>query len=110
RPRADARTEVARPPAKISAAYLERLLEQKDVARFSEGLRQVVPTLTPATKKDLLQKMADPLASPRPQCVPALLPGPSPGRSHPHARDEEGSPPEDGRPARGSPQDRARQP
>jgi tetratricopeptide (TPR) repeat protein len=58
----DDRSQVAELTAKISAAYLERLLEQKDVARFSEGLRQVVPTLTPATRKDLLQKMADRLA------------------------------------------------
>jgi len=58
----DDRTQVTELTARISAAYLERLLEQKDVARFSEGLRQVVPTLTPATKKDLLQKMADRLA------------------------------------------------
>src|SRR6185436_495388 len=58
----DDRTQAAELTARISAAYLERLLEQKDVARFSEGLRQVVPTLTPSTKKDLLQKMADRLA------------------------------------------------
>ncbi len=55
----DDRTQVAELTAKISAAYLERLLEQKDAARFTEGLRQVVPTLTPGTRKDLLQKMAD---------------------------------------------------
>jgi hypothetical protein len=58
----DDRSQVSELTARISAAYLERLLEQKDVARFSEGLRQVVPTLTPSTKKDLLQKMADRLA------------------------------------------------
>ena len=58
----DDRTQVTELTARISAAYLERLLEQKDVARFSEGLRQVVPTLTAATKKDLVQKMADRLA------------------------------------------------
>lgn len=58
----DDRTQVTELTAKISAAYLERLLEQKDVARFAEGLRQVVPTLTAATKKDLVQKMADRLA------------------------------------------------
>ena len=55
----DDRSQVAELTARISAAYLERLLEQKDVARFAEGLRQVVPTLTPATRKDLLQKMSD---------------------------------------------------
>jgi len=55
----DDRTQVGELTARISAAYLERLLEQKDAARFTEGLRQVVPTLTPATRKDLLQKMAD---------------------------------------------------
>jgi hypothetical protein len=58
----DDRTQVTELTAKISAAYLERLLDQKDVTRFTEGLRQVVPTLTPATKKDLLQKMSDRLA------------------------------------------------
>ncbi len=45
--------------ARISTAYLERLLEQRDVARFTEGLRQVVPTLTPAARKDLYQRMAE---------------------------------------------------
>ena len=58
----DDRSQVAELTARISAAYLEKLLEQKDVARFSDGLRQVVPTLTPDTKKDLLQKMSDRLA------------------------------------------------
>jgi tetratricopeptide (TPR) repeat protein len=58
----DDRTQVAELTARISAAYLEKLLEQKDAARFTEGLRQVVPTLTPATRKDLLQKMAARLA------------------------------------------------
>jgi hypothetical protein len=58
----DDRSQVAELTARISAAYLERLLEQKDVARFSDGLRQVLPTLTPSTKKELLQKMSDRLA------------------------------------------------
>src|SRR6185295_10128036 len=58
----DDRSQVAELTAKISAAYLERLLEQKDVARFTEGLRQVMPTLTPSTKRELLQKMSDRLA------------------------------------------------
>ena len=58
----DDRSQMAGLTARISAAYLERLLEQKDAARFSEGLRQVVPTLTPETRKELLQKMAERLA------------------------------------------------
>lgn len=58
----DDRSQVVELTARISAAYLERLLEQKNAARFTEGLRQVVPTLTPATRKDLIQKMADRLA------------------------------------------------
>lgn len=45
--------------ARVSSAYLERLLEQRDVVRFTEGLRQVVPTLTPEARKDLYQKMAE---------------------------------------------------
>lgn len=55
----DDRNQVAELTARISAAYLERLLDQKDPARFTEGLRQVVPTLTPSTRKELLQKMSD---------------------------------------------------
>jgi hypothetical protein len=58
----DDRTQMAELTAKISAAYLERLLEQKDPARFREGLRQVVPTLTPTAKKEFFQKMAERLA------------------------------------------------
>lgn len=55
----DDRSQVAELTARISAAYLDRLLEQKDAARFAEGLRQVLPTLSPATKRELFQKMAD---------------------------------------------------
>jgi hypothetical protein len=58
----DDRSQVAELTARISAAYLERLLEQKDAVRLAEGLRHVVPTLTPATKRELFQKMADRLA------------------------------------------------
>lgn len=58
----DDRSQVAELTARISAAYLERLLEQRDAARFTEGLRQVLPTLTPSTKRELLQKMSDRLA------------------------------------------------
>lgn len=58
----DDRSQVAELTARISAAYLERLLEQKDATRLAEGLRSVLPTLTPATRRDLLQKMSDRLA------------------------------------------------
>src|SRR4030095_17150505 len=44
----DDRTQVAELTARISAAYLERLLEQKDAPRFTEGLRQGVPDAPPA--------------------------------------------------------------
>jgi hypothetical protein len=58
----DDRTQMVELTAKISAAYLERLLEQKDPSRFRDAVRQVVPTLTPAAKKEFFQKMADRLA------------------------------------------------
>jgi len=58
----DDRSQVSELTARISAAYLERLLDQRDAARFTEGLRQVVPTLTATTKRELLRKMADRLA------------------------------------------------
>jgi tetratricopeptide (TPR) repeat protein len=53
------RSQMSELAARVSSAYIERLLEQHDVARFSEGLRQVVPTLTPSARKDLFQKMAE---------------------------------------------------
>ena len=53
------RSQMAELAARVSGAYLERLLEQRDVVRFGDGLRQVVPTLTPAARKDLYQKMAE---------------------------------------------------
>jgi len=55
----DDRSHIADLASRISTAYLERLLEQRDAAKFSEGLRQVLPTLTPAMKKEFFQKMAD---------------------------------------------------
>jgi len=53
------RSQMAELAARVSTAYLERLLEQRDVVRFGDGLRQVVPTLTPAARKELYQKMAE---------------------------------------------------
>jgi hypothetical protein len=58
----DDRSQVSELTARIASAYLERLLDQRDALRFSEGLRQVMPTLTATTKRDLLRKMADRLA------------------------------------------------
>jgi hypothetical protein len=58
----DDRSQVAELTARISAAYLERLLEQKDAARLAEGLRHLVPSLAPASRRELFQKMADRLA------------------------------------------------
>jgi tetratricopeptide (TPR) repeat protein len=55
----DDRSQVAELAARISVAYLERLLDQRDPGKFSEGLRQVLPTLTPAVRKEFFQKMAD---------------------------------------------------
>lgn len=55
----DDRSSMAELAARISSAYLERLLEQRDAAKFSEGLRQVLPTLTASLKKEIFQKMAD---------------------------------------------------
>jgi hypothetical protein len=58
----DDRSQMAELTAKISAAYLERLLEEKDPVRFREGLRRVVPSLSADAKKELFQKMAERLA------------------------------------------------
>ncbi|HVR86987.1 MAG TPA: hypothetical protein VMU54_21870, partial [Planctomycetota bacterium] len=55
----DDRSQMAELAARISTAYLERLLDQRDPGKFSEGLRQVLPTLTPTLKKEFFQKMAD---------------------------------------------------
>src|SRR5579859_2946607 len=55
----DDRSQVAELAARISTAYLEHLLDLRDPGRFSEGLRQVLPTLTPAVRKEFLQKVAD---------------------------------------------------
>lgn len=55
----DDRSAMADLASRISSAYLERLLEQRDAGKFSEGLRQVLPTLTSTMKKELFQKMAD---------------------------------------------------
>lgn len=55
----DDRTQVADLTARISAAYVERLLDQKDPVRFAEGLKSVLPSLTPATRRELFQKMSD---------------------------------------------------
>jgi len=55
----DDRSQMSELAARISTAYLERLLDQRDAAKFSQGLQQVLPTLTPAARKSLFQKMAD---------------------------------------------------
>jgi len=55
----DDRSVMAELAARISTAYLERLLDQRDPAKFAEGLRQVLPTLTPTVRKEFFQKMAD---------------------------------------------------
>jgi len=53
------RTQVAELAARVSSAYIERLLDQRDALRFGEGLRQVVPSLTPSARRELFQKMAE---------------------------------------------------
>jgi hypothetical protein len=53
------RSQTAELAARISTAYLERLLDARDPAKFAEGLRQVLPTLTPSARKEFFQKMAD---------------------------------------------------
>jgi hypothetical protein len=55
----DDRSQMADLAARISTAYLERLLDQRDPAKFGDVLRQVLPTLTPAVRKEFFQKMAD---------------------------------------------------
>src|SRR5579862_3467817 len=55
----DDRSRVSELAARISTAYLERLLDGRDPVRFAEGLRQVLPTLTPPVRKEFFQKMAD---------------------------------------------------
>lgn len=55
----DDRSQMAELAARISTAYLERLLDQRDPGKFAEGLRQVLPTLTPTVRKEFFQKMAD---------------------------------------------------
>jgi hypothetical protein len=55
----DDRSQMAELAARISTAYLERLLDQRDPGKFADGLRQVLPTLTPTVRKEFFQKMAD---------------------------------------------------
>jgi tetratricopeptide (TPR) repeat protein len=55
----DDRSQMSELASRIASAYLERLLDQRDPAKFAEGLRQVLPTLTPAVRKEFFQKMAD---------------------------------------------------
>ncbi|MBV8879245.1 MAG: hypothetical protein JO332_04745, partial [Planctomycetaceae bacterium] len=55
----DDRSQMADLAARISSAYLEKLLDQRDPSRFTEGLRQVFPSLTPGVRKEFFQKMAD---------------------------------------------------
>lgn len=53
------RHQMADLAGRISTAYLERLLDLRDPARFAEGLRLVLPTLTPGVRKEFFQKMAE---------------------------------------------------
>jgi hypothetical protein len=55
----DDRSQTAELAARISTAYLERLLDARDSGKFAEGLRQVLPTLTPSARKEFFQRMAD---------------------------------------------------
>lgn len=55
----DDRSHTGELASRIASAYLERLLDQRDPAKFADGLRQVLPTLTPGVRKEFFQKMAD---------------------------------------------------
>lgn len=55
----DDRSHMAELAARISTAYLEKLLDARDPVKFTEGLRTVLPTLTAGVRKEFFQKMAD---------------------------------------------------
>lgn len=58
----DDRSQLGELTVRISVAYLDRLLEQRDAAAFAEGLRRLTPALAPDARRVLLLKLAEQLA------------------------------------------------
>jgi hypothetical protein len=48
---------------RVGLALLERLLEKKDAARLGNALLQVVPTLSPEARREILSRLAERLAA-----------------------------------------------
>jgi tetratricopeptide (TPR) repeat protein len=48
---------------RVGLALLDRLLEKKDAGRLGNALRQVVPTLSPESRREILSRLAERLAA-----------------------------------------------